>query len=54
MNVKKIIEVCRLRQDNKLGCRRCEYNGGTCEHAKNILRVDKPSDYNELNRKDGN
>ena len=49
MNIKKIVEVCRLRQSNNLGCRRCEYVGKTCEHATNILRVDKPGDYNEYN-----
>lgn len=49
MNIKKIIEVCRLRQLNESGCRRCEYMGKTCKHAKNILRVEKPGDYNELN-----
>ena len=52
MNVKKIIEVCRLRQQNKLGCRRCEYMGKTCEHAKTILRVDKPGNHNELNKEE--
>lgn len=52
MNVKKIIEVCRRRQQNNLGCRRCEYTGKTCEHAINILRVDKPGNYDELNNKE--
>lgn len=52
MNMKKIIEVCRLRQQNDLGCRRCEYVGKTCEHAKNILRVDIPGKYNKLNKEE--
>lgn len=52
MNIKKIIEVCQLRQQNKLDCRRCEYMGKTCDHASNILKVDKPCNYQELNKEE--
>ena len=45
MNIKKIIEVCQLRHRSNLGCRRCKYMGKTCKHASNILKVEKPCDY---------
>lgn len=49
MNVKKIIEVCNTRQLNGVGCNGCSYKGKTCDHAKDILKVERPSEYNTNN-----
>lgn len=42
MNLLHIIEVCIVREGN---CRGCIVATPTCEHAKKILRCDKPMDY---------
>lgn len=54
MNLKTIIEACKVRERHDLGCRRCKYEGRTCEHTCDILKVNKPSEYNDeekLNKK---
>ena len=57
MNVRKIVEVCGIRERENLGCRKCKYLGKTCEHICDILKVEKPSEYmetineQELNKK---
>lgn len=42
MNLLHIIEVCNVREGN---CRGCIVATPTCDHAKKILRVNKPMDY---------
>ena len=54
MNLRTIIEVCKVRERHELDCRRCKYSGRTCEHTCDILKVDRPSEYNleeKLNNK---
>ena len=51
MILKKIVEECRKRQRKKLACNDCEYMGKTCNHAKNILKVNRPSNY-KLNKEE--
>lgn len=46
MNIKRIIDVCQVRQTNNLDCKKCSYIGSTCEHVKRILKVNKPFEYN--------
>lgn len=52
MKLKNIIEICKARQVNNLNCKGCKYYGKTCTHAINILKVKRPSDYNELNKEE--
>lgn len=50
MNLKKIIETCKVRTTLELGCKNCMYNGKTCKHTCDILKVDKPIEYNTINQ----
>ena len=52
MNLKSIVETCKVRKYNNLDCKRCKYDGKTCTHAINILKVKRPSDYQELNKEE--
>lgn len=42
MNLRAIIDVCKVRAGK---CKGCIYDSSTCDHAKKILRVNKPMDY---------
>lgn len=49
MNVKSVIDVCKVRhveKDNAPACNGCIYYGKTCQHAIKILKVNKPYEYN--------
>lgn len=43
MNLLRVIEVCVAREGR---CNNCDYKRKTCEHAKQILKVEKPLEYN--------
>lgn len=54
MNLKTVIDVCEIRQRAGRSCRDCSYYGKTCNHAKKILKVEKPFEYTQNINKEEN
>lgn len=48
MNVRPIIEVCRMRRLLQLPCTGCEYRGSDCDNFSKLLGVRIPGEASKL------